>query len=250
MDEFDAAPGAHHPVYAALVTQNGRVVGPDEWEPLLDAQTHAGLVAFLGDPARKRASRFERKHTGSGIYVCAKCGNRVYAAYPQGRGRGKMLYICKPTNHVARLGNPLDKYVESVVLGVLAKTDIRSRLTGRPDVDVDALHSRRAAIAARLDELAAMFAEGSIDASQLRRGTSDLRTQLAGVDAVLAELARTSPAAKLLADGPDTLAQRWAECSADIRGKIIDELCTVTIHPAPKGSRFDPAYVSIKPKFS
>ena len=31
-----------------------------------------------------------------------------------------MLYVCKPTAHVGRLGEPLDEYVETLVLGYLS----------------------------------------------------------------------------------------------------------------------------------
>jgi site-specific DNA recombinase len=105
-------------------------------------------------------------------------------------------------------------------------------------VDVDGLHTRRAALGARLDELAAMFAAGEIDASQLRRGTNDLRVQLADVDQVLAELSRRSPVADLLAAG-DKLRQYWDRLSPDMKGKVVQEICTVTVQPARRGTRFD-----------
>ena len=70
----------------------------------------------------------------------------------------------------------------------------------------------------RLDELAGLFAEGAIDASQLRRGTADLRTQLAAVNSTLAELARTSPVANLLAAG-DEVEKHWAALSPDTRAR-------------------------------
>ena len=54
-------------------------------------------------------------------------------------------------------------------------------------------------------DLAAMFAAGEIDGSQLRRGRSaDLRRQR-GLDAVLAEARSVSPVAALLCDDKQTL---------------------------------------------
>ena len=70
-----------------------------------------------------------------------------------------MLYVCKPTAHVGRLGEPLDEYVETAVLGYLSDPETRQRLTVMLDgntVDVDGLHTQRAAMQARLDDLAAM----------------------------------------------------------------------------------------------
>ena len=62
-----------NPVYANMVVDypqgragESRVIGSGTWEPLIDRETHEGLVAFLGDPARNPGSRFVRKHIGFG----------------------------------------------------------------------------------------------------------------------------------------------------------------------------------------
>ena len=117
----------------------------------------------------------------------------------------------------------------------MSEPETRQRLAvmlhGGERVDVDGLHTRRAALGARLDELAAMFAAGDIDASQLRRGTNDLRAQLAGVDRVLADLSRRSPVADLLTAG-DELQEKWDRLTPDMKGKALQEICTVTVQPA------------------
>jgi DNA invertase Pin-like site-specific DNA recombinase len=237
------------PRYAALKAHNGKVVGAGDWEPLIDVDTHHGLVAFLGDPSRIICTAFEKKYVGSGTYRCGVCGSVLRHAVAGGRNAGQRKYECRQSNsHVVCSGTALDEYVETLVLKLLSSTDIRSRIGASNHVDVDALHSKRAGLQARLDELAGMFAEGAIDGSQLRRGTSELRTQLAGVDSVLADLARTSPTAKLLAAGDD-LTSSWAESSPDIKGKIIDELMSVTVNKATrKGPGFDYGRVKIEPK--
>ena len=158
-----------------------------------------------------------------------------------------MTYACRSGYHVARIGGPVDDYVETVVLGYLRdRTDAHLRLVDGKKIDVGALHTKRAALQARLDDLAAMFAEAAIDGSQLRRGTSGLRTQIVGVDSVLADAARTSPVANLLADGRDKIDERWQASTPDIKGKIIDELMTVTVLPSPRGRRvFNPELIRI-----
>ncbi len=94
-----------------------------------------------------------------------------------------------------------------------------------------------------------MFAEGAIDASQLRSGTSNLRVTLSGIDSQLADAARTDPVAGLIAER-DKVQARWDACSPEMQGRIIDELVTVTILPIPQGSKtgsakFNPDYVQI-----
>jgi site-specific DNA recombinase len=235
-----------NPRYAALKVHQGKIVGPGDWGALIDEDTHRGVVAFLSDESRRNRTSFERRFIGAGVYVCGECGAPMRTAYPNS---GKRVYVCSASNHVARQAEPVDEYVETLVRKLLTGSDVHRRIGKCADIDIDALHARRAALAARLEELAAMFAAGDIDAAQLRRGTNDLRTQLAGVDTVLAEATATSPAAKLLKDATGEVEKAWALCSPDIKGKIIGELMTVRVLKAPRGTKgFHPEYIDIKPK--
>jgi site-specific DNA recombinase len=239
-----------NPRYAALNVHNGKVVGSGDWTPLIDADTHRGLVAFLADPSRIICTAFEKKYVGSGVYRCGVCGGPLRHAVAGGRTAGQRKYECRESNaHVVVSGQPVDDLVEAVALRLLGDSDIHRRIGTANDVDADALYSQRAAMQARLDELALMFARGDLNGSQLRTATNELRSQLAGVDSVLGELARTSPVAKLL-ESKGMLSDVWAESGPDIKGKIIDELMTVTVHKATRkgGGRVDPNRVDIKPK--
>lgn len=242
-----------NPVYANMVVDypqgragESRVIGSGTWEPLIDRETHEGLVAFLGDPARNPGSRFVRKHMGSGVYRCGLCGEKLYIS----GHRGYLMYRCRAM-HLSRRGDSLDQYIESLVVSILSETGIRARLIDAPGVDLDELRTRRAALTARADELARMFSAGQIDGSQLGSGTAGLRTQIAEVDQVLAAMAAKSPALALLDGDPDELVNRWEACPPDIKGKIVAELMTVTVLPAPRplGRKgFDPEFIDITPK--
>jgi hypothetical protein len=160
-----------------------------------------------------------------------------------------MLYLC--TNHdLGRVGDPIDAMVEGVVLGVLSDTDIAARLTTRPGIDTVTLRVKRNALLARKDELATLFTEGVLDGPAVRRESEKLRERIAGIDTTLAEAARRSTAATLLADGAGELRRHWDDASPDLRGKIIDELMTVTVMPSPARGRreFDPDLIVIEPK--
>ena len=106
------------------MTHEGKVVGhaaPVEkggWEPPLEENIHFGLVAFLSDPKRKHGNAFEIKYQGSGVYRCGICGNKMYAGYPhRGNGRrARMTYLCQPSSHVARAGEPLDTFINDLVV--------------------------------------------------------------------------------------------------------------------------------------
>jgi DNA invertase Pin-like site-specific DNA recombinase len=240
------------PVYCGQLhytdDEGERQVTPGSWQPLFDEETHRGLVQLLTDPARRPASAFLRKHMGSGVYVCGKCGEKLYAG-KQGSRRG-MAYLCR-TGHLGRAGAPIDLMVEAVVLGVLAETDIAKKLIKQPGLDTVALRVKRAALVAQKDELATLFADGVLDGPAVRRESVKLATKIVEIDALLTEAARRSTAATLLKDGPEHLRRHWDAAPPDIKGKVVDELCVVTVQPQPGGWRargFDPDLIHIEPK--
>jgi site-specific DNA recombinase len=239
-----------NPLYAALVTHeekdragNNRrrvVVGRGDWPAILDEATHHGLVAYLSDPARRPSVSFEKRHMLSGVALCGTCGERLIAVYPGGKNRG-VTYSCRPSYHVARIGAPLEEYVEALVLAWFSQPKTRRRLAallnGGRNVDVKALQTQRDALQARMDKLARMHIAGDIDDSQLRSGTSEHRAQRDAIDKVIAPATRRSPAAGMLA--ADDPREYWAACSPDIRGKIIDDIMVVRVLPdAPRGPWF------------
>jgi site-specific DNA recombinase len=243
-----------NPRVAALQKHQGKIIGTGDWEPIIDVDLYHGLLAFINDPSRSNALAFERKHLLSGIAKCGKCGLPLGVQYPKGSGTPK-VYMCRPTSHLSRRGDLVDALIEAVVLEYLAGGGVGKGLRDNAsEVDLGALRTKRSALQAKLDELAAWFASGEIDGSQLRRGSADLRQQMSGVDATLAEAARVSPVATLLTPGeyslePDeqTLLDRWAKASTDVKGKIINELMEIVILPAPRGVRtFNPDLIDIR----
>ena len=63
-------------------------------------------------------------------------------------------------------------------------------------------------------------------------------TVLGGDDAPVEPIERylASPVADLVAAG-DALETRWDGLTADLKGKVVDELMTVTILKAPRGTK-------------
>ena len=148
-----------------------------------------------------------------------------------------MSYACLD-RHVRRNREALDDYISTIVVGHLSSQ--RVEVVSRPDTS--AMSTRRDGLRVRLDELAALFASGVIDASQLARGTGDLRAQLEKVERQIAEARQVSPL-----DGESDLDAAWERLSPDARGKVIEELVTVTIMPAPRGQkRFQPEFINVE----
>ncbi len=238
-----------NPRYAALVVHQGKVVGPGKGTPVIDEDTHHGIVAYLKDPARVGHTGFERLYQGSGVYRCGVCGAAVIGWKPS--GSKPRAYTC-PSRHIRRQGQALDDYVTAIILGRFQQPDadqLSTALNNPGGIDVAALHAQRAALQARQEELASLFADGAITAPQLKRGTEKLSTALESLDRELASATQINPASVLLGviHVREQLGDRWAALSPDIRGKIIDQLLTVTVNRSPRGlRRFDPQYVNIE----
>ncbi|WP_261877153.1 recombinase family protein [Mycobacterium marinum] len=238
-----------NPRYAALVVHQGEVVGPGVWKPLIDEDTHRGIVAYLSDPSRVGHVSFERKYQGSGVYLCGICGDRMVHFSPA--GARPRAYACSH-RHLRRQGEALDAYVDAILMEWLSRVDI-GKLIEPTTVDIGRLQVQRTALQVRLDELAGLFAEGSINATQLKRGSGQLSDAVSVLDRELAAATQGDPVATLVtgADGRRQLEKRWTATTPDLRGKIIDRLLTVTVNRSPRGlRRFDPDHIDITPKLT
>jgi DNA invertase Pin-like site-specific DNA recombinase len=240
-----------NPRYAGLRTYRGKITGPGNWTAILDRDTHTGLTAVLRDGSRGGAVSYERKYIGSHRYRCGICGapmHRTRATHADGRSFSR--YACTAAAHLSRSQPELDAYVEAVVLGYLRDQKRLHKILAntRGEVDVDELRSRRAGLAAQKDELATLFTDGVLDGPGVRRESGKLTAKIAGVDTALAELARRNPVADLVKDGPEMVEKYWAALSPDLKGKIIDEVCTVVVNPSPRGRYFRPECIEFRPR--
>ena len=198
-----------NPRYAGLRTYRGKFVGPGSWTPLIDKETHDGLVAFLSDPSRVKCTSFERRYIGSGVYLCGRCGGPMRAQQP---AKGQRGYACRDHAHLTRVGQPLDDFVIATVLARLAEPDAHV-LIDTPEIDFAALQDQRAAHRAKLDKLTTLFTDDVIDDVQFRRGSTVIRAKFSVIDAQLASAVRTSPAAALIADGDVDKLWSAVECA-------------------------------------
>jgi site-specific DNA recombinase len=251
------------PRNAGLIVHRGEIVGRAQWPAILDEDVWRGVVAKLGDNARRVNPGHGRRWLLSGLARCGApvgdgiCGEPCKATSAGGRSRGRRMkpgYTCRSGKHVVRDAAEVDTYVDAVIVERLSRPDAADLLA--PDVqgvDTAALHLRDAALRARLDELGRLYGEDVIDARQLAEGTAAIRAQREQITAELAAASRGSVLAGV-ADAPDP-AKVWAGLDLSRRRAIVDVLVDVVILPAPhKGRRagwragqsyFDPASVQI-----
>lgn len=244
-----------NPRYAALRSYNGKVVGPGDWPAIVDADTHAGVVAVLSNTERKTGTvRYERKHLGSYRYLCGRCrAPMAHTTAKHADGRTFHKYKCSASAHLARSQPELDAHVERVALAWMRDEKRIAKILGtkrqKGSDSPTELRTRRAALVAQKDELATLFTDGVLDGPAVRREAAKLQTKIAAIDHTLAEAARRSPLSELLSQGLDTLEVRWADLTPDLKGKIMDEMFTVVVNPSPvrrPGRYFNPDLIDFE----
>ena len=227
-----------NPRYAGRAVYQGQETGGrGAWTPIVTDEQYDATQALLRDHGRRTQTTTERKHLGSGLYLCGVCQEPV-SAWSGNR------YRCRPGAHVNRSQVPVDGFVEAVLSERLSRPDLAALLLDRgtdaapylAEIDRQKRLLRRAE-----EDYQAELIEGP-----LYKTTRDAaRTALRQAEDALADLTSASPAAAVIG-APDPV-QAYAD--ADLMGRrgVLDLLMTVRLLPGTRYSRtFDPETVQIE----
>ncbi len=228
------------PRLSGVRVHRGEIVGPGAWPGIVTEADHVTVNAILSDPSRRAKGR-PRAYLLSGVGRCGVCGARLYG---RTEARGP-IYVCESGAHLGRRIEPVDSYVESVILARLTLPDAASAFA-RPDQTgrADELLRERRTLTIRLDGLAEAFAAGEIDRRQLSAGTARLKDRLLEIEGELPALTTTPAIGPLVA--AEDVAGAWAALDTATRREIVGLLLDVTVHRAGRGARtFDPETVEI-----
>lgn len=240
------------PRIAGYSTHKGKIAGSAVWPPIVDDALWRTVEALLKNPDRRTNHGVTGavKWLGSGIYICSACGERKLRAGISG-GAKQRTYRCanrehdRERRHVSRSQQPLDAFVEKLVVERLARPGTVEKLLHRDDTaDVAALRIEQVAIGARKDELAVLFADGQIDAVQFGTASKRLDEKTAEIAGTLAKAGWRSPLEPLA--GGDIRAA-WAALSLMQRRAIVDAVVDITVLPCKPTTRgFDPDGVRVE----
>lgn len=239
---------------ARMRTANARlegVVGAAAWPAVVGEDTFWAVVEKLTDPSRANPGR-----TGIRLLTgLAHCGYEV----EQGRWCGATVhgganpahqptYRCRAAyGHVGRRSEPVDAWVEEVIIARLSRDDAKDLLVEDEPADVAALRKELRDIRDRLNKLAERNVLGHIDDQQLRAGTDLGRRRQRQIEAKLARAGEVSVLAPLiLAEDPWAV---WAAMDIERRRAVVDKVAVVTLLPPGRGVRtFRPETVIIEPR--
>mgnify|MGYP003492974991 CR=1 FL=1 len=233
------------------VPERGRrraeVVAPAAWPAIVPEATWQAAVAILRDPGRRNAPASATALL-TGVALCGVCEATVHGGRAS-RGHHKVYRCSAAPGHVARKQDDPDAYVSELVVARMARPDAAGLAHPEPHQSVTrALSLQAASLRTRLDDLAALLADGSLSRVAVQAASVDLRAGLAAVEARQAQDGRTSALAPLQAARGDAEAVRaaWDGLDTDRQRVVIDTLMIVTLHPPGRGTRnFDPDSVEI-----
>jgi len=233
-----------NPRYMGKRAHKGEIVADGLWPAIVPESTWHAAQSILMDPARKDKSKPRgTRYLLTGLAVCAVCGA---SAHSGGNGRaGIPSYRCGGSSgHFSRRSEPVEQYVEAVMVARLSRPDALELLRPSPTVDTAALSLEAVGVRARLDALATEFADGDLTASQLRTATVRMRSRLADIDAALADAGRVEVFGGLV-DSNDVGAA-WESLAVEKKRAVIGALAAVVISGPGRGVRkFDPNTVGI-----
>lgn len=226
-----------NPRYAGRAVYQGQETGKrGGWVPIVDDARFDAVQALLRDHGRRTQQTTERKHLGSGLYLCGVCDG------PLSSWSGER-YRCRAGGHITRAQGPVDRYVEAILLERLRRPDVAGVLV---DHDSDATpylaeieRQKRLLQRAQSDYQAEL-----IDGPLYKATRDDARRALRQAEDSLASITRTSPASSVIG-APDPAA---AYAAADLmtRRAILDLLLVVRLLPGHRYSRtFDPETVHV-----
>ncbi|GGG49721.1 serine recombinase [Kocuria dechangensis] len=218
----------------------GQVIGKAVWEPIITEDEGERLRRKLLDPAR-RTNRSARRYPLSGMLECGKCGNRMHS-HPRGQYR---RYGClkgpdsRGCGGIFIYAERLEEFIAEAVLYRLDSPELHRTLTEDTTApeEARALEEAIEADAAKLNELAEMWADGEITRAQMKTMQSRVEARLETNRRAFSRLTHPADAAEYIGQGQE-LRAKWHTLNLSQQVAIIKAvLHKVTILPATTPGR-------------
>ena len=227
----------------------GEIVAEAEWPEIISAEDGNRLRAVLSDPARRKNER-ARRYLLAGMLRCGRCGEPLTS---RPRDDGRRRYVCarRPASDacgkIAVLADDLEQLIVETVLHRLEGPDLARALAAQ-NGDREDVHQRAVDEAnEQLEELARVYGEQRITASEWLAARGPIEERLQAAKAALARSNGTSAVAEFIGHG-SALRDSWRGLPLSRQRAILAAvLDDVTINSARRGfNRFDPERVAPK----
>jgi len=230
---------------AGLREHQGQVIGAAVWPAIITPAERDRVLARVAARAVTK-TRAARTYLLSGMLRCGRCGNRLYSqarhVNPNHRVR---RYVCLSgpdhggCGRLTVVAEPVEALLTGAVLARLDSPHLAEALAGKssPDADVAALAAAVEADQVRLDELAGLYAEGSVSAREWITARDPITARIAQARREIAEATDTSAVYELAGTG-GALRGQWDGLELARRQAIIKSVLDhAVIAPGSPGAR-------------
>lgn len=212
-----------NPRYAGLRTHRGQVVGPGQWEPIIDEDTHRRLKAAVADRAVS-GRRAPQRYLLSGLLRCGRCDNRLFSSPRANRRR----YVCLSgpdhggCGRLTVTAEPLEQLITEAVLYRLDSPELADAITGRgrSDERTNELTTELDQLQERRDELAKAYGDGLIAMSEWLTARRPIEAGIERTTRTLARLTKTTALTGLVGTGSE-LHTAWPSLNLDRQHAIV-----------------------------
>jgi DNA invertase Pin-like site-specific DNA recombinase len=227
----------------------GELIGPAEWDPIIEPERTERLRAVLANPDRP-ANRTPRRYLLSRLVRCSLCEHDMVS---RPRGDGARRYVCATgpglpgCGRTAILAEHLEPFVVHAVLHRLDSPDLAAALAGDSAPAGASAEARRELDEgnAQLDELARTYGEKQITMHEYLAARKPIESRMESARAAVNIDSRSAAIGGYLAN-PNALRREWSDLTLTRQHSIVAAvLVHVTIAPAVRGrNRFDPSRVT------
>lgn len=231
------------PKIAGLSALKGQIIGPGQWEPILDRPTWERVVAAINTGRRQAPA--PRRALLSGLVFCGvdDCGLRLYRSSRGGVHRYACRTYYRMRGHITVDATHIEQMVEAAARAALSSDRVRAAIAARLSnagaaaadltADIDRIDSEIREREAELEQA------GSRSRVAAMRAIDDLDAQLT---AKREQLAALTPVALPVGDEwPDDIERRAALI------ELVVKRVVVLPHDRSRGGTFDPGRVQIVP---
>jgi len=207
---------------------------PGRWQPIVSVEAWEEAKARLEHPERKTSPGPSRKWLLSGLAVCGTegCGKPIRAG---GGEAGIHSYRCASMAHFMRRGDPLDDFVQRVVIARLSRPDAADLLDDRERHDVDELRAERRRLETAIRQAGDDEMDGLIDRAERVRLTRRANGRIAELDEKLRAGVDTSALAEVVT--AEDVGAAWHALSLGKKRGILEALATVVVFSVGQGNR-------------
>ncbi len=152
-----------------------------------------------------------------------------------GGEKGVHSYRCASMAHFMRRGDPLDRFVERVIVARLARPDTVDLLDDRERGDADALRAERERLATAIRQAGDDEMDGLIDRAERVRLTKRANGRISEIDEKLRSGADVDALAGII--GAADVSATWDTLTLGRKRAILEALATVVVHSVGQGNR-------------